>query len=60
VVRIATNHGDKRVANESHHKEDLEYGQVKFSSSKVPDCEPVEPTAAPKLVCLPYHCDWGR
>jgi hypothetical protein len=45
VLRIAPNHGDKSVANESHHEEDLEHGQVKFSSSEVPDSETVEPTA---------------
>lgn len=50
MVWIATNHGDKRVGNESNHKEDLEDGQVELGSSKIPHREPVETTTMPKLV----------
>lgn len=44
VVWIATNHGNESIADESQHEEDLEHGQIKLGSSKVPDCKPVETT----------------
>jgi hypothetical protein len=57
VLWIATNHGDKSVANEPHHEEDLENGHVKLGNPKVPDCKTVEPSETPKLVHLLLHWD---
>jgi hypothetical protein len=50
VIRIATNHSDESVGDESQHKEYLEDGHIKLSSPKIPDCKPVEPTTTFRLV----------
>lgn len=53
VVWITPNHGDKGVRNEPYHKKNLEDGQVKLGSSKIPDREPIKSTATFKLT-LPF------
>lgn len=59
VLWIATNHGDESIADEPHHKKDLEDGQVKLGNSKVPDAKAVESSTMSKLVHLLFHWDLG-